>query len=418
MIKHIFILFCFLALSLAKGFAQETDASAADYPSTLKDHVEEVFLQGSQDGDRVFMVLGFKQSLKLSKKVLQKTIKAEELRVIGQRFNNEDHQNDFVDEFKAGREKSRSAFPEILKAPVRSFKKIPASFKVTIQQGEEAQDEAKTKVGGALKYSGYAVWAVMKGVYYLVIETPAQFLIKTSTFVGAVPLRMALQILEIGIRFAWFSTKMVAGLISSGAMIAYSAVSSIVGSTLVFVLKTPKYIFRPLQIETNLHVREDHMEDVSALFSQVIMKTMNLKEGQTIVVEQNDKKHKIKMEVYVEEDGKRTKAYVAKLKIENFRINLDLEMTRAYYHDQIKALKEEFDVGRKYAKKGVISEMENVVNSLQFQVRGLQVPDEVQEEQQDEPKKPKNPRDDRDDQKPENGQDGQNESKGKDRNVA
>lgn len=374
-------LFLVLFLSLGYGHAQENPQVIEDLPSTLKDHVQEVFIKGTQDDDQVFMVLGFKKSLKLSQKILNKMVKLEELKKIGDRFSNEDHQNDFVDEFKIGRDASREAIPEILKAPIRSIQKIGGSFKVTIQQGEEANQEARTKVGGALKYAGYAVWAVTKSGYYLVIEAPSKFLINGAIAVGAVPFRLTMQIVEIGLRFAWFTTKTVLAAVSSGVVIAYSVTSATVGSALTFILKTPKAMFRPLQMEENLHVREQDMDEVAARLAQVLILELKTSDAVTVRIEQKEKKHKVRLEVFVEENGEVMKAFVAKLKIEHFRINLDLEMMRGYYSKRIKQIKEEYDLKRKYAKKSVIEEMEQIYRVLNSQISDLQVEDEVEKEQ-------------------------------------
>ncbi len=311
---------------------------AEDFPKDLGDHIKEVFMKGSSDGESVFTVVGLDSGVKLSKKIMKKMVRLEDWVDLKDRFKNEGHENDFKDEWDRGAEDSRKSAPEILKAPWRSVKKVAYSHRVTVQQARDAYESSGTVLGGVVKYTGLFTWALIKDSYYLVIETPWNFIRHAAITVGAVPFRLTLHMAEIGLRFSWNSAKATAAALASGFVMGYSVVSSIVGAVVTLIIDGPRYIWRPLQMSEDLKVKPEYLENLSLLLEQVL--AVNVEKEKVVTVEAHHKDKMEKFKVYVGEKKEKKLAYVAKLMIKNESIYLDLEMARGYFSDLKQELKE------------------------------------------------------------------------------
>lgn len=240
--RNLIVLF-FFAFGAASGFAGEGEKKS-EIASTLK----EIFLKGSINGDKLFMVLGFENGKEVFKDSLQAAIDIDDLRDLGsdtaRTFSrtgkyvwNKEHDGDIIGNVGDAAKYSVENIPNIIQSPWKSLKKIPGSYKVSMQQARESRANASNSVFGATQFAGHAVWANVKGAYYLVIEAPAKFVGNLASTALAVPGVIALEAIGIplgftigigmkAIRVGWQASKaIVAGAIGIGAL-TYSAIST------------------------------------------------------------------------------------------------------------------------------------------------------------------------------------------------
>jgi hypothetical protein len=335
-----FLFFITLATAgLNPVWAQESSLED-ELPKDLGAHVKEVFLKGSSDGKSMFTVLGLSKSAKLSKKILKKMVRLQELIDIGDRFNNPDHSNDFKDEWQTGIERTKEAAPEILKAPWRSVKKIPYSHMVTVQQARDSYESSGSVAGGIVKYTGLVAWAYVKDAYYLVIETPFELVKNLAITTLAVPFRLTMQIAEIGLRFTWMAVKTTAALLASGMVLAYSVISTTVGALVDFLIEAPTFIWRPLQMGEDLNVKPEKLTELGLILEQVLANNVAPNKEIQIDSVKKDKSEKYKLYV-LDEKKEKTLAYVAKISIRKQSVFFDFEMGRAYFESLKEELKDQ-----------------------------------------------------------------------------
>lgn len=163
--------------------------------------VSEIFLKGSIDGERLFLVYGLAESPKLIRKIMDRKLILDDLKDTGSKFYNKEHEADYKESFDRGvkwtkehaklvREtgkRSAKAFRQLTKAskaiyegPWKSLKNIPGTMKVTLERGEEVYHKTDSKLSGSIKYGGYAAYAFIQGSYYLIIEAPARAVLGTG----------------------------------------------------------------------------------------------------------------------------------------------------------------------------------------------------------------------------------------------
>ena len=87
---------------------------------------------------------------------------------------------------KEFRSNFKASFINIFSKPWDSLKKIPESYREDFDLAAEAYHKSDSRVAGAVKYSGIAVWANIKGAYYLVIEAPVK-MVANATAVALLP---------------------------------------------------------------------------------------------------------------------------------------------------------------------------------------------------------------------------------------
>jgi hypothetical protein len=167
-----------LLMSLVMGMLSvaysDPKVYAAD-PSVIKT-AGEVFYKGSIDGKRLFLVLGVQDGTKISQDLIKDAVDPQLFLDTASTFYNKKHEKDIFYAFGLSYKGGRESFPEILNLPWGSLKKIPQAFRVNIDSANEAYYNAPHPVIGTMKYSGLAVWTVVEGSYYLVIETPMNML--------------------------------------------------------------------------------------------------------------------------------------------------------------------------------------------------------------------------------------------------
>lgn len=194
----------FIALVTRVAKAEEYQLEAIP---DLSQDMEMVYSQDEADGESSKFIIALKKDAKIIKQIMNQAVGLDEIIELRKLFNNEKHNNDFTSEYEAGKEIAQEALPEILKAPLRSLKKAPKSFKVTMEQAADIYNNTPGHVEGGIRYSGIAVWAVVKGSYYLIIETPFMLFKNALLTVAAIPFKITVQVAEIGLKFTYHVVK-------------------------------------------------------------------------------------------------------------------------------------------------------------------------------------------------------------------
>src|SRR5690606_11055736 len=157
------IILAFLLSLIAPVMAQDSDVENKGL--TYGNAVKEIFLQGSLDGNNLFMVLGFSDAKRIAGNALENAIDIENLRDIRrdvteagqdvvQSLWNRDHEGDMVDAIQSGAEFSSSQAKKILSNPLKSLKKIPAAYRAQFQDAREAYYETDNQILASVKYAG------------------------------------------------------------------------------------------------------------------------------------------------------------------------------------------------------------------------------------------------------------------------
>ncbi len=292
-----------LALTLILSFGRMPTAHAE---IELGKSLKEIFIKGSLDGDKLFMVLGMEDATRYFKDALKEAIDIEDLKDWSQdsaqmvqeqvrRTWNSDHNGDMVDNLAGAAHVSMEAADGIYKWPWRSLKRIPQAFKVGMNDAREARANASNNVAGTLAFSGLAAWTSIKGAYYLVIEAPVSFVAALAATTLPLPATLAYEAIRLPIalalgiagktlRLGWMASKaIVLGATAVGA-ITYSALSTGVaiaatgiatGAVAAFrftlkVLKLPFRMFKRGLVQTTTTIKYDQLKEVAQIFPELL----------------------------------------------------------------------------------------------------------------------------------------------------
>lgn len=195
-----------LFIALVTRVAKADDFNYQSVPDLSQD-MEAVYSQDGADGESSKFIIALKKDAKIIRQIMNQAVGLEDIIELRKLFNNEQHNDDFNAEYNAGKEIVDAALPEILKAPLRSLKKAPKTFKVTMEQARDIYNNTPGHVAGGIRYTGIAVWAVMKGSYYLIIETPFMLFKNATLAVAAIPFKITVQVAEIAIKFTYLVVK-------------------------------------------------------------------------------------------------------------------------------------------------------------------------------------------------------------------
>lgn len=354
-----FTMLIFALIFTLQGFAQTEDRA-----NTTVDTIKEVFLKGSIDGDHMFMVLGMEKGTKISKKILETMINGEDLEDLADSARN-------VGEAVVDMQ-------DIVKKPWKSLKKIPKSYKVDFERAQAAYYGADNQIAGVLKYSGWAVWANVKGAYYLVVETPA-----VATYeIAKSGLKIAWRITGLGFTVAGKAVQAALGVIASAAVITYSTVSSSIATTATLVaaggvavfkggkwliVTMPGQIFKPVHAE--IATGEDYTTQ-EVLAKKVADFTQENAEmfGKNALVVFDINKYKSEYEVMLTNaKDKAFKAFSLRTFIKNKKIFLKLEATRDYLRFE-KHLEENDGMSGREVKQKIQSELNQILETINSHV--------------------------------------------------
>jgi hypothetical protein len=259
------ILSLFLLLT-ASSFAQQN-------PSNLGSTIKEIFIKGSIDGKHLFLVLGMEDSFKATKDMMKNVITERDIYKLSNRWEklknkvyNKKHDDDYVDVAKAGYENTKEEWTKAVTESWDTIKHIPQAFNVDIEKAKKSYYNSKNEIAGALKFSGLAVWAVIHGTYYLIIEAPAEFafhfglgaLLSPVTTVAIQTIRVGFDIAFMALRSAWIGIKASGAALGALAINGYALLSTTTATTITLVsaaglaiYKGAKFVFVELPRRIN-----------------------------------------------------------------------------------------------------------------------------------------------------------------------
>lgn len=194
------LLLCFVITSCASSYTPKTRIPAQEASSEKEKNndigktLKEIYVKGSIDGKSLFMVYGFEDAVKDMKHIMKNAIKMKQLKAIGNSVYDKEHDEDYVHAVKEGVEFSKETaerydedVKDIIKWPWKSLKRMKKSYQVSFDNARDAYYHSSNPVGGSVKYAGHAIWANVKGAYYLVVEVP----VVTAAAIGAITLEGA-----------------------------------------------------------------------------------------------------------------------------------------------------------------------------------------------------------------------------------
>lgn len=373
--KNLFL--CFALLMTFTVQAQEVE---------LIQSLKEVIMKGTIDGDNVVMVYGLADSWDdmklLSKNSLYKDdfINLGELvNTKGNSYGDSGYVDDLADSAQRGFDWSKTSakftkksFKKMFTRPWKSLKKIPRSYKVNFENAKEAYYDSNNALAGTVKYAGWAVYAQIEGMYYLVVEAPAMVAysaIQTAVGVAATVLSIPASIISQTARIAgqatWIAVKFVAMNVASLAAGTYSVLSTGVASAITvlaaggialykgakFVVSSPRLIFRPVEkvLETNL-AYDEHENFAKNLLAQLQSANTGFTVKNHVINKFNSKFVLLK---------KAKKAVILKVKVVSKKLVIQAQATAKY----LRTVKKENDVRRKEAKKLVSQQLDNLISA-------------------------------------------------------
>ena len=254
MTMKIMIQFFVLFSLLFQVQAQETKEK-----ETLFNSIKEIYVKGSVADESLFLVLGFENAHRFAKQTANSIMDKENLvdigkdvadtfSTVGDFYSKDEGQDDsdYTSLVKDSAKFSKRHLGRVLSSPWKSLSKIPQSFKVGFERAEDSLNNSSSALVGSTKWAGHAVWTMIKGSYYLVIETPAVFVGEALLGSAALPLTVAgAPVATLGyvtLRLGWetvqLSYEVTRAIIAASASVlgyAYAAISTTVASSVVIL---------------------------------------------------------------------------------------------------------------------------------------------------------------------------------------
>lgn len=367
-----------LSLSMLSAVAQDKGQDSDNVQKDVSQTIKEVFVKGSIDGKSLFLVYGMGDAINDSKELFEDAIELEDLKDIGvdakedlqtmgQRIysKNDDSHLDYADiihdapeVYKDSMNEAGKHAEQIIAAPWKSLKKIPESHKLTMEQAQDAYHSSDSKIGGALKYSGLAVWAKVKGSYYLIIEAPvesaAQILATTGCAAWSVlyaPGHIAIhtvglvageaaQLVGTAFKITWQGIKFTGATVGSAVMTSYGLVSSSVATAVTLAaaggllayqggrwitVELPSRFFRPVTVKQATEVNyTDHKEFAKTIKANLENSNIG---GFQVNVRSDIDKYKGKFVISLNQDDITVKAFILKTRIKDKQVELKIVAT-------------------------------------------------------------------------------------------
>lgn len=385
-----------LTLVMSLGFTNKAHAEIE-----LGKALKEIFVKGSLDGDKLFLVLGMEKAKEIFGNSMKEAIDVEELkdwssdsaRMIrdgAERVWNNGHNGDIVDHVGDAARFSVDTADEIFKWPWRSLSKIPNSFSVGLNNAREARANASNSVAGTLAYSGLATWTLVKGSYYLVVEAPVKFVAALAATTLAVPATLAYEAIRLPLaitfgvtgkvlRLGWIATKaVVMGGVALGA-ITYSAITTGIAATATTlaaasvtafritakIVQFPFRVFKKGMVSAETTINYEKMTDFAEKLPSVLSKDILEKLGvdsDSAAIESRIEDYKSVITIRSKIDPKK-EALVIKVGIK-FNSNKDEQnITLESYvkPGHFKALKKATDLSSRKLKKVIENNLENLL---------------------------------------------------------
>ncbi len=355
--KSFLNLFAITALLIgATAGAQEVAPPKSGTLSVIK----EVFMKGSIDGKQMFMVLGMQDGFEVTKDIAEGIVTERELDWYSHRAEKladhiyDDKKDNYAAATRKGVEAAEDLAPRILERPWRSLKEIPKSFKVNLDKGQDAYYNSKNGVAGAVKYSGWAAWAVIEGSYYLILEAPVRFAFNLAGTVLAVPTAWAVQTIRVGFDVAclaflavWNGLKAAILVPTMLAVEIYSVLSSTVATTLTLVaagglaiIKAGKFLFvdgprrirYPVGVKAETGIEFNEKEQINMANQVVTHYSAKDNELNITRVESNIRKYKSSIDLYAtKDDGSEIHYGVIAITVSEKMVRARLDVSRKMF---------------------------------------------------------------------------------------
>lgn len=369
-----------LCIALLMTFAAQ--AQEVELIQSLK----EVIMKGSIDGDNVVMVYGLADSWDDMKHLSKNSLDKDDFINLGELINTKDNSygdsgyvDDYVDSAQRGFDWSKTSakftkksFKKMFTRPWKSLKKIPRSYKVNFENAKKAYYDSNNVLAGTVKYAGWAVYAQIEGMYYLVVEAPAivaysaiQTAVGVVGTVLSIPASILLQTARIAGQATWIAVKFVAMNVASLAAGTYSVLSTGVASAITvlaaggialykgakFVVSSPRKLFRPIEkiLETNMAY--DEQENFA---KNLLAQLQSANTGFTLkthVINKFNSKFVLLKEA--------KKAITLKVKVVSKKLVIQARATTKY----LRMVKKANDVRRREAKKLVSQQLDNLLSA-------------------------------------------------------
>ncbi len=374
----IFALILGLLFTTNFAWAQDSDSDVTSRGQSFGNTVKEIFMQGSIDGNNMFLVLGFDQATDIAGDAIKNAIDIENLRDIRRDAQetgadvvrglwNSEHDGDMVEAVTAGARFSSSQAKKILANPLKSLAKIPQAYKTQLQQARRSYYETDNQILASVQYAGHAVWANVEGAYYLVIEAPIRMATHLLGAAIGVPGAIALQAAGMALRFTIDAIgltfkiggqliKTVANAAVAVASLVYSGVSTgvaiaattvaagAVGAAngIAWIVSAPIKAWNGTYVKLQIEKNDRSLEDITKLLSEDDISILSVLgvELDDVIVTGNDFKKEIKM---LKTFGSKLKT-AAVIKVE--RRSGKYEIKAHLKSRLIKALREEDDQDR------------------------------------------------------------------------
>lgn len=349
--------------------------------------LKEVILKGSIDGDNVVMVYGLADSWEDMKDLTKNSLKKDDfidlgslVHTEGNSYQDSGYVDDYADSMQRGFDWTKSSakftkksFKNMFTRPWKSLKKIPKSYKVNFENASEAYYNSNNALAGAVKYTGWALYAQLEGAYYLVIETPAVVAYSAvQTTIGAVgtlisiPVSVVLQTLRVAGQTTWIAVKFVAMNVASLAAGTYSVISTGVASTITvlaaggialykgtkFVLSAPARLLKPVVEKLETDFTFDEQEEIA---KKILDNLNTINTG----LDLNDyiiNKFNSKFELNSEDK----KSIILKISVVSKKLVITAQATRKY----LKQIKKENDLNTKEAKELIKKELKELLSNV------------------------------------------------------
>tara|TARA_R110002072_G_scaffold64203_5_gene159761 strand:+ start:103891 stop:105090 length:1200 start_codon:yes stop_codon:yes gene_type:complete len=394
-VNIISLLLLILSFTPVSSFAQgEND--------TFGKTIKEIFIKGSIDDNKLFLVLGLDKGSKVFKNGIKEAIDIERLARIGgdiaedagetgRLFYNKEHNGDLVDAVGAGVEFSIDRSKDIIAAPFKSLKKIPGAFSVSMQDAREAYYESENQMGGTLKYAGHAVWASTKVGYYLVIEAPVVAVANMAAAVLGTPIAAGLKLSQIGIKvvldgakytldLGYHALKGIVNGVAALTSLSYSLVSTTVavtattvaaGTVAIFtgvkwILTKPLSLLNPARATIKTEKTSEEFEKVVDSIINMAGESDELRElgvnsGFTKVKGNNVSKT---ITLFSNSFGKTKKAMTIKVKVKKGKVVISAVMKAKHSRKLYKASDVKEEISKRDFRKEIGQKISSILISL------------------------------------------------------
>ncbi|MCP4913428.1 MAG: hypothetical protein GY909_09920 [Oligoflexia bacterium] len=363
--------------------------------------VKEIFIKGSIDDNKLFLVLGLEKGTQRFTENLKDAVDLDHLKDIGQDIAQTAREtgrgiynggnDDLIEAIGDGAEFAIERGKDVVAAPFRSLKKIPGAFKVSMEQAREAYYEEENRMGANLKYAGHAIWASTKVGYYLVIEAPVVAVANLAAAIVATPVAAGVKLASIGLNIlidgtgtllnlGYYAVKGLANGLVAFTNMAYSLVSTTVavtattvaaGMVAVFagtkwILTKPLALFNPARSKVKTNISGEELDAVvESITKQAGESQAMLDLGiNTAFYEVKGNSISKKITLYNNSFGRTKKAMTVKVSISQGKIKITSVMKMKHSKRLYKDSDSKDDISKRSFRKELGAKMQALFSTL------------------------------------------------------